>query len=207
MKNLIRLSLLLLLSTPAFSQKEAFLRFYNYRPTGEFGAVMKPAYSAEIGYGSSFDEDTRFRYHASLTYLIMKPRLDSFPIYGILHDGTGDHVLPGNQSFQKYNIGQLFGGFDIAFIKQDPFYAYAGFDITIGAATVEYTDYVATVKDESYTGGGILGGVRFRIGAQYDINENIAVSVNANRGGWLLSDPAAINWANDYGVSITYKFE
>jgi opacity protein-like surface antigen len=196
----------MVLALPAMSQG-LILKLYNYRPTGEFGFVMKPTYSAELGFESSFDKTTRFKYHFSATFLKMKPRLESFPIYGILHDGSGEHVLPGSQSFQKYNIAQIFGGFDIAFIKKAPFYAYAGLDVTIGAASVEYTDYIETFKDESYSGGGILAGFRVRLGAQYDLSEHWGIMLNAERSVWLLSDPAAINWSNQYGLGVIYKFE
>lgn len=181
------------------------LRAYNYRPTGEFGFVMKPTFSAEVGYMNPFDN--RLRTSASFSFLVMKPRMEAFPIYGILHDGTGVHVLPGSQSFQKYNIAQLFVGFDFAFVDKEPFYAYAGMDITVGGASVEYTDYIETFKNESYSGGGILGGFRFRLGAEYDFNDQIGLFINAQRSVWLISDPAAFNWANDYGLGIKYNFD
>jgi hypothetical protein len=204
MNKLIKTGLLLLIANASFGQLS--LKLYNYRPTGEFGFVMKPTFSAEVGYMGSFEDDKRLRSHASAAFLVMKPRMESFPIYGVLHESSGDRVLQGEQSFQKYNIAQLFVGFDLAFVKKEPFYAYAGLDITIGAASVEYTDYIETLIDESYSGGGFLGGFRFRLGAEYDINDHIGIFINAERSVWLLTDPAAINWANNYGLGIKYNF-
>lgn len=204
MRTFLKIALLLFFSGKAFAQISA--KAYHYRPTGEFGFVFKPTFSAEIGYMGSFEDDKRLRPRASVSFLVMKPRLESFPIYGILSDGTGDHVLPGSQSFQKYNIAQLFGGFDLAFIKKEPFYFYGGLDITIGAASVEYTEYIETYKEGSYTGGGFLGGFRFRLGAEYNVTENIGIFIEAQRSVWLLTEPAAINWANDYGLGVKYNF-
>lgn len=204
MRIFLYFSFLILFTGKTFSQIS--LKVYNYRPTGEFGFVFKPTFSAEVGYLDSFEEDKRFRTRASVSFLVMKPRLESFPIYGILSDGTGDHVLPGSQSFQKYNIAQLFAGFDIAFLKKEPFYVFAGMDITIGAASVEYTDYIETYKDESYSGGGFLGGFRFRLGTEYDFNEHIGIFIHAQRSVWLITEPAAFNWANDYGLGVKYNF-
>jgi hypothetical protein len=204
MRTYFKIILFLFTANTAVSQ--IMVKGYNYRPTGEFGFVFKPTFSAEIGYMASFEEDKRIRPVASVSFLVMKPRMESFPIYGVLHDGTGDHVLPGSQSFQKYNIAQLYGGFDLAIINKEQFHAYAGLDITIGAASVEYTSDIETFKTESYSGGGFLGGFRFRLGVDYDITESFSVFVNAERAGWLLTDPAAINWANYYGLGVKYNF-
>lgn len=203
MRTLLKTGLLLLISTCSFGQIS--LKAYHYRPTGEFGFVMKPTFSAEIGYMGSF-EDNRIRGNASVSFLVMKPRMESFPIYGVLHDGSGEHILPGSQSFQKYNIAQLFVGFDLAVIKKEKFFMYGGLDITIGAASVEYTEHIETFLDGGYSGGGVLGGFRFRLGSEYDFNDNIGMFVTAERSVWLLTDPAAINWANNYGLGVKYNF-
>ena len=83
---------------------------------------------------------------------------------------------------------------------------YGGADLIVGTASVRYTDYVETLEDASYDGGGFTFGFRFRLGAEYDINENIGVFINAERSVWQLTDPAALNWVNDYGVGVKYEF-
>ena len=181
------------------------VRLFNYRPTGEFGFVMKPLYSAEIGWQNPFYK-SRFRTGFSLTYLKMKPRMDVFPVSGVLTDGSGTRVLPGTESFQKYNIGLLIVDEDFAFVQQKKFNIFIGTGIMIGAASVNYTNQVQSVINETYQGGGILGGFRFRLGAEYIINDYIAISIIANRNVFLVSDPGAINWANDYGIGVRYTF-
>ncbi len=185
---------------------QVVLKVYNYRPTGDFGFVLKPTFSAEAGLTGSFIEGRKMRGIVTVTYLQMKPRLDAIPTTGLLSDGTGDHVLPGAQSFKKYNIGQVFVGFDYAFVRKEPFFIYAGFDLTAGFATVVYTDDVQTYMNASYDGGGILGGARFRLGAEYVLNGYFSLLIHAQRGGWLLTDPAAFNFANDYGLGVKYNF-
>ena len=181
------------------------VRLFNYRPTGDFGFVMKPLFSGEIGFQKPF-EKKRFRTGFSLTYLQMKPRMDVFPISGVLIDGNGTTVLPGEQSFQKYNLGLLFGDMDFAFVNQGKFNVFMGGGVMVGAASVEYKSKVQGVIDETYQGGGILGGLRFRLGAEYVIFNNIGISFTANRSIFLVSDPGAINWANDYGIGVLYSF-
>lgn len=203
MRIILKTTLLLFFANTAFGQIS--LQVFNYRPTGEFGFVMKPTFSAAAGYMGSFDEDHRFRPRANATFLVMKPRMATFPVYGLLED-YGEHLLPGTESFQKYNILLLSGGVDCAIIRKENYFFYAGLDITFGAASVEYTDEIETLENESYSGGGYLGGLRGRIGAEYDFNDNIGLFLDVEREGWLISDPASINWANRYGLGIKYNF-
>ena len=180
MKRLFQTTFLVLLATHAFGQIS--LQVFNYRPTGEFGFVMKPTVSVQAGYLQSFDDDSRFRIRAGATFLVMKPRMDVFPVYGLLFDGK-QYVLPGTQSFNKYNILLLSGGTDFAFIRKEKYFIYAGLDITFGAASVEYVDEIQGLQDESYSGGGYLGGLRGRLGAEYDFNEHIGLFIDAEREG------------------------
>ena len=119
---------------------------------------------------------------------------------------SGTTVLPGYQSFQKYAIFQLNGGIDYAFIHKKKLNVYAGADLVIGTASVDYTNVIIGWKDESYQGGGILAGFRFRLGVDYNITDNIGVFVNANRQGFLVTEPGALNGANDYGLGVRYSF-
>lgn len=207
MKSFLRVAIFLLLATN-LSYGQISLRVFNYRPTGEFGAVMKPLVSVEIGYQGRFSQRTtkRMRTGISLLYLNMKPRLEVFPVYGIREDGSGTTVLPGYQSFQKYALFQLIGGIDYAFIHKEKLNVYAGVDLVIGTASVEYTNLIIGLIDEGYQGGGILSGFRFRLGVDYEITDDIDVFVNANRQGFLLNEPRALNGANDYGLGMRYTF-
>ncbi|MDX2279449.1 MAG: hypothetical protein NW218_07665 [Saprospiraceae bacterium] len=207
MESFLRVAIFLLLATN-LSYGQISLRVFNYRPTGEFGAVMKPLVSVEIGYQSSFSQGTnnRMRTGISLLYLNMKPRLEVFPVYGILQDSGVTTVLPGYQSFQKYALFQLIGGMDYAFIHKKKLNVYAGVDLVIGTASVEYTNLIIGLIDEGYQGGGLLSGFRFRLGVDYEITDDIGVFVNANRQGFLLIEPRALNGANDYGLGMRYTF-
>lgn len=179
------------------------LRVFNYRPTGEFGFVMNPTFSVEIGYMKSFENEGRLRPNFSVTVLNMKPRMKTIPTYGVIN---GRQVLPGELSFQKYFIYQLNAGMDIAFIQKKKFVGYAGWQIILGGADVNYTNNVETIIQVTYEGGGILGGLRFNLGAEYDFNEKISVFANANRCVFLVAEPKSLNWANDYGIGMCYTF-
>lgn len=177
------------------------VRLFNYRPTGEFGFVMKPAFSAEIGLQQPFDRE-RIRGGFSVTYLQMKPRMNIFPVYGII----GPTVFPGEQSFEKYNIGLFFFNIDFAIVHQETFNVFMGLGLILGGANVEYEYNIQTAVYESYSGGGIIGGLRFRLGAEYIINDNIGITLNANRSVFLVTEPRTLGWANDYGIGILYSF-
>lgn len=194
---------LICLATSASAQ--IGVRVFNYRPTGEFGFVMKPTMSLEIGLVNAFEDDERWRVNFTATFLIMKPRMETFPVYGTM-TGQGTTVLPGEQSFNKYNIFQLYGGADFAIIKQDPFVIFIGGDLVAGAASVDYTHNIQTYKSESYSGGGILAGLRFRAGAEYVINDSFGLSFTANRSVFLVTEPAGIFAANDYGIGVRYSW-
>ncbi|MDO9185029.1 MAG: hypothetical protein Q7W13_03385 [Bacteroidia bacterium] len=178
------------------------IRGFNYRPTGEFGSVMKPLFSAEIGYQQPFEGD-RVRGGFLFTFLQMKPRMDVFPVYGIV----GTTVLPGEQSFQKYNLGLLLCDLDFAFVNKEKYTIYTGLGLIMGGANVEYEYNIQTAVYESYSGGGILAGFRFRLGAEYIINDYIALNLNANRNVFLVTEPRALAWANDYGIGMRYSFD
>ena len=137
----------------------------------------------------------------------MKPRLDVFPVTGLLVDGGVLRVLPGKESFQKYAMGNLYCGMDYAFVQTDNFFVYAGLDVIVGAVNVDYTDYVPTYKDESYTGGGILAGFRFRLGVEYSINDKVGIFLNANRSYGLIAEPKTYYSANAYGFGMRYSFK
>ena len=199
-------ALFFLLSNCSIAQVS--LRLVNYRPTGEFGFVMKPAWSVEVGWQPRFSKRTtkRMRTGFSLLYLNMKPRMEVFPVSGVLHDGNGTTVLPGSQAFQRYRVFQLAGGFDYAVVHRQKLNLYAGFDIIAGVVSVDYTHDIPGWKNESYQGGGIMGGGRVRLGAEYSLSDRISIFLNASRSTFLLSEPTSISSANDYGLGVRYSF-
>lgn len=180
----------------------------NYRPTGELGLVLKPTISYEAGYTSGIiDDDNKWRTNATLTFIKGTPRLDTFPVTTVQSGGNGTIILPGKQSFSKYNLIFISFGFDYPFYFNDRFSAYGGFDIQGGSAGVSYYYYVPTLKEETYDGGGFLGGIRFRLGFDYHINDALSISATAMRHGMLITEPAALVAANDYGVGLRYMFK
>lgn len=183
------------------------IKVFNYRPTGDLGFAFKPTFSAEAGYMGFFEDGSRWRSQFSGTFIMLKPRLETIPTSGVLSDGTGTHILPGAMTYKKYNLAQLFCGFDYAFISKDDFSVFGGVDLTIGGTMVEYQDDVQTFKNESYSGGGILGGFRFRLGAEYILTDEITLLIHAQRSAWIVTDPATTAAANDYGVGIRYNFQ
>ena len=208
MKTFICVSALLFFASH-ITYGQLSLRIFNYRPTGEFGFAMKPLVSMEIGTQGRFSKRAtkRTRVGFSATFLKMEPRLEVFPTYGVVSDGAGTRVLPGVQAFGKYNVFQLFGGMDYAFLHNEKYNVYAGIDLIAGVISVDYTDYVESWKDESYSGGGILAGFRFRLGIEYNLTDQISAFIDANRQGFLVAEPRALNDGNDYGLGLRYTFD
>lgn len=204
-----RISLLfafLILCGEIFSQVS--LRIYNYRPTGkEYGFVFKPTYSADLGFTFPLDEDNWVRFSASVTFLRMKTRMDTFPTYATVSgNGSGPSVLPGDQVFQKYNIIKAFAGIDAAIINHEKIKFYIGTDIIIGGTAVEYTYKVDGLVDEGYSGGGILAGIRGRLGCDFVLNEDWVIFATTNRSYFIITEPGARGSANDYGLGVRWVF-
>ncbi len=205
MKNyLITAILLVFVAQVGFGQ--ATVRVFNYRPTGEFGFVMKPLTSVEVAWQARFSKrpTKRWRSGISLLYLPLQPRLAVFPLYGVLQDGRGTTIVPTAQAYQQYTMFQLAMGSDYALVHRKKFNFYVGADLVAGAAKVDYT--YAGLTDESYQGGSILAGFRARVGAEYAVTSHIGVFVTANREGFLMAEPKAYLAANDYGIGLRYSF-
>jgi hypothetical protein len=132
--------------------------------------------------------------------------MEEFPIYGVVTSNS-TVVLPGKQSFVKYNVLHIFGGIDVAIVKRKKLFAYLGTDLTIGAGSIEQNSEIQTLITEGYSGGGYLAGLRFRLGMQYDITDYIGIIAHTNRTGYIISEPATINWFNDYGIGLRYQFD
>lgn len=207
MKNVLFLFVCLLFAA-SDSSGQASLRVFSYRPLGEFGLVMKPKFSAEIGWQSRFSRRStkRVRYGFSLMYLDMQPREEVFLTYGELYDDNGLTIIPILQSFQRYSIFQINAGGDFAFVHRQKLNVFAGADMVAGAAAVAYTSYAPGVRYESYDGGGILGGGRFRLGVEYAIRKRLSVFFNAHRSVVLLVEPKTLLKSNDFGLGVRYSF-
>lgn len=188
---------------------QVFVRAFNYRPSGEFGFVMKPLVSAEVGWQNRFSKRStkRWRSGFSAQVLNMQPRMEVFPTVSAISDDSGFRVLPGGQIFHRYFIGQLNGGLDYAFVHKKDLNIYAGLDVTIGGASVAYTFYVPTIKHEDYDGGGYLGGLRARLGVEYTLSDHFSAFANAHRSFFWLSDPLSFPWAWDFGLGLRYSLE
>ncbi len=179
------------------------LQLFNFRPTGDFGMAMKPAWSAEVGFYPRFEDDRRIRVNFSATFIKMKPRMDEFPIYAV--DGY-DHLIPGKESFQKYNLGEIMAGMDLAIVKQKKFNFFIALDIVIGAVAVNYTDEVQGLENGSYSGGGYLGGLRPRLGCEYFVADRLCIFANAGRQMLIIAEPRANSAANQYGLGVKFYF-
>jgi hypothetical protein len=204
MRKFIAICLFVLLGASS-AHAQVTLRVFDYRPTGELGFVMNPLVSAEVGYSKPFEE-SRWRTSFSATFLKLKSRQDTFPTSGVLVANNTTTVTPGKESFSKYSMFQLMGGVDFAFVKKDKWALFAGADILIGAASVVYYNQ-DVLTTENYSGGGILGGFRGRLGAEYQVADHIALFFSANRSYFLVSEPAGLFNANDYGIGIRYDFQ
>ncbi len=173
-------------------------------PAGEFGIVMKKHVTFEAMYMEEFDGKWRSRY--GLSYSSLKARLDTFPVYAVLYDNSGTHVLPGYQVYQKCTFAYLFGGYDFRFTERTKLSPYIGFNLLIGGLSLDYDEYYETYKDGSVSGGGgVLGGLGFRIGLQYQVNEKLGIFSEGSTAGYLVTDTGLFAHY-DFGIGIHYVF-
>jgi hypothetical protein len=206
MNNCLRITIaLMFLSNLSFGQIS--LRVFNYRPTGELGFTMKPLVSAEIGWKNRFSESRheRFRYGFSIMYLNFKPRMEVFPTYGVLRDGGVTTVIPGAQSFQRYSLFQGTAGIDYAIIHKKKLNVFVGSDLLGGTLSLDYTSNSALIN-ETYKGGGILLGLRFRLGLEYSLTNAVSAFFTTNHSRMIINEPRSFFRSNDLGLGARYSF-
>ena len=122
------------------SSAQVAFEMLQFRPTGQLGAIMKKAITGEILIMQDFDEDWRGR--IGLSYVSLKPRLDTFPVTSVVISGsTGTSVIPGYEVYHQYSMYVLSFGFDYNLLKKDHFFLYPGMDLLIGGTNSSY-DYV-----------------------------------------------------------------
>jgi hypothetical protein len=200
MRNLLVLLFITLFANVSVSQ--ICIKAFNYRPTGEYGFLLKPAYSLEIGSISPFTATDRFRINFSGTFINMKPRMDTIPIYGAIESS----VYPGIYIVKKWNEVRIYMGVDYAFFNVKQFFLFGGIDVLFGGANTDIEYTIEHIIISSNTGGRGIGGLRLRLGAEYKISNKISVFSLANRQLALLFDPQGIACANDYGIGVCFKF-
>lgn len=201
MKKFFLIFTLIFCSSGAFSQYG--INFYNFRPTGDLGFVMKPTVSLELSYGQNFeDEEDRFRLGISITYLHLTPRMDVFPVYAYLSDGTGVHIVPGTESYQKFNMAFFAFGPEFALLYKEKYDVFLGIDAIGGATSEKYESDYTGVKSSSYDGGSAFVGLRFKVGAEYFISDKLHPFIKAQRSFVIAIDPNAAYSFNTYNIGV-----
>jgi hypothetical protein len=202
MKKILVLSLTLILSSSCFSQLG--LEVFHFRPTGQLGDGFKPTFGGELSYLPAFESKMRFRGSIRLVYL--KSRMDTIPIYAIEHTISGSTVLPGYQTFDKYQILTFSGGYDYSFID-GPFYPYVGGDIVFGGVQAKGESYVQQLSLEYYTETSWMIGVRPRIGVEYEVSDQLGLFANITRS-WFMNFSLGFRSHNfnTFGLGARYQF-
>ncbi len=175
-----------------------------FNPTSDLGVTFKKRFTGEILYLQEIDEDEIFRGRAGISYVPLKSRLDTFPVYAV-KSGNGTSVLPGYEIYKKYTMGFLFVGVDWAFLNREPYYLYIGCDAMGGAIDVEYEASYQTYKDESFSGGLSMAGLRFRTGFQYDLNDHFSVFGEFTRSYYGIEE-TGFQSHYDYGTGLQFIF-
>ena len=202
-----RLLFLFFLFMASFQMKaQIAVKFLHFRPTGDQGVAFDKRFTAEIMYMDEFEKlDGNWRLRAGISYVPLKARLDTFPTYAVEHNGSNVTVLPGYEVYKKYNMGFLFGGVDWAFVNREKFAFFMGVDILMGGVNMEYERHYENYKDESFSGGQFMGGVRLRAGGQYMINEHFTGFTEFSRSYYGMAE-SGFQSHYDYGVGVIYNF-
>jgi hypothetical protein len=192
----------------AYSSFGQTVRVFNYHPTGNFGVVMKPLTSVEIGSQTRFSKRStkNNRWGFSFLYLNMKPRADSFPTTKLAYDVHGRKYEPTVHYFSKYALFQTTMGYDYAFVHKERLNVYAGLDLVVGVSTIALVEGYTNGMYEHYEGNSVLGGYRLRLGLDYTLTDMVAVSINVSKSGFAVGDPQAKLGANDIGLGLRFAF-
>ena len=194
-KSLLIIAFFAFSSAISYSQYSA--RVYTFRPTGNFGSVMKSLYSLELG-KSDFFSDGNFRTTTAVNFMIFKPRLDTFLTYSTTYDGyEGLRVTPKYQVIGNYITVNGYFGVDWSPVSFGNFYPYIGGDFHIG---------LYRYKDDSESDMGVLFGLRARVGIEYEYARDLSFFLNANRQGWINLEPRSLPCGWDIGLGAKYSF-
>jgi len=184
-----------------YSNAQIAVKLIQFRPTGELGMTMSKEITGELMYLSKFDNNWRMR--GGISYVSFTPRMESFPVYAIMEDANGTTVLPGYQVFHKCNMTDVFFGVDYAFLDKEKFYAYGGADIMMGSMKQNYDLSYETYKNESNDLGLLLGGLRFRLGAEYFLSQHFGVFFELTRAVYAVEESGFYS-NNDIGLGLHY---
>jgi hypothetical protein len=188
--------LFLFVSLNSFAQ--IGLQLLQFRPTGEMGMVMKKGITGELLYMDNFDD--RWRVRAGLSFISLRPRMDTFPSYAI-EESNGVTVLGGYQVFHKYSLTFLSVGVDYSIIDKEPFFFYPGVDLVVGGLDTKYDTSYPTFLDESYSGGEVLVGFRFRLGGEYAISKTFGVFAEITRSFYFINETGFFS-NNNIGIGL-----
>jgi hypothetical protein len=201
-----KLLLFLFLVTAFNCTAQIAVKVFQFRPTGEQGFAIERKFSAEIMYMNNFgDEDDKWRSRFGISYMALKPRLDTFPVFATMTDGSGSYVLPGYEVYHKYNMGYIFCGADYKVFETGNFVFYPGLDVIAGAISRNYDSHYETLSDGSDNVGNIFGGLRIRAGVTYNLTDRAGVFLEAERAYYLADEMGGLSH-NDIGLGFLYSF-
>ena len=180
------------------------VKLLQFRPTGELGAVMKKAFTGEGLYMGDIEEVKRLR--VGFSFVILNPRLDTFPVYAVQSGGSaGTIVLGGYQTFTRYNMALISAGLDFRAFNRDPFFIYPGMDILFGAIDMRYRTNYPLYKDENFSGSEKIGGLKFRAGVEYKLSDKLGFFIEITRSVYLVEETGIFSH-NDIGLGSHYFF-
>ncbi|MGV9013425.1 MAG: hypothetical protein ACOH13_12600 [Flavobacteriales bacterium] len=180
------------------------VRLVQLRPTGDMGFTMEKKISAEVLFMDEFDGNFRFR--ASLGYFSLKPRLATFPNISYVYSDGNTTVYPGYTTYSKWNMIFLSAGEDWSPVElvDEKLRPYVGMDVLIGIIGTQYRT-TSVFTDTEFDGGYKLGGLRFRIGAEYAFTDQAGVFIETSRAYYLVEQLSVLDH-NDIGLGFRYIF-
>ncbi len=197
MKKLVIL-VFLIISFTGYGQ--IAVKVLQFRPSGDFGALMKKTFTGEIMFMSKFKP--HFRMRAGLTFVPLKTRLDTIHFVTVR---DGNYLIPSYYTYKKYNMLNIFIGFDYSFIDNEHFAPYIGMDIIFGTVAVDYSKSIPTLEQEDAQINYVLAGIRPRIGFEYTFYEHYGIFLEVSRGMYLITENGFYA-NNDIGLGIHYTF-
>jgi hypothetical protein len=90
-------------------------------------------------------------------------------------------------------------------LEKEKYELYVGGGVTLGAANVSYEATTPRMSDESYSGGGTIGGLFLRAGYDYHLNDLFTVGLSGVRRVYFQQD-AGIFGNYTYRFALTYSF-
>jgi len=201
----MKILLLILLFSCNFIYSQVGVKILHARPTDDFGFAVKPTISGEIIY-KKINSKKKLVSRFGIGFIRFSPRLDTFPVRGVLVTYGNSSSVPGKlaPSPCNYFYGNI--GLDYKIKINDSICFYPGLDINMGRTMSKHYEFYPMISDGYYEDNRIILGGGIRIGLEYIYKRKFAFFIEVERNINKILYYELLNY-NEYACGIRIKLK